>query len=320
MILSDKPETRMRDINDMAVFVEVARQGGLSPAARHLGLAVSVVSDRLTALERRMGVRLLSRTTRRQTLTEAGQAYLARATILVREIEALETTVRDIGGSLAGNLRVTAPSPLGRQLIAPFLGLFNARYPDVRLHLVLDERFNDILGEGFDIAIRGGPALDTSLSGHRLFDTRRLTVAAPGYLARHGRPERPQDLLGHRCLVFNGEGHPRAEWRFGRGAAATSLRVEGVLASSNSELPLAWALAGHGLTQKSHWEVAAHLASGALELVLEAFEPEPISFYAIHPVSIGQSRKIALFIEQLTPYLRGLVGAREGAPAAPKPA
>jgi LysR family transcriptional activator of dmlA len=296
----------MHPISEMAVFIEVVDRGSFSAAARRLGLASSVVADRVKGLERRLGVRLLARTTRRQSLTEAGATYLREARAILATVTSLETRLSEESSTPSGVLKVTAPAPVGRQWIAPFVGNFVRRYPAVRVHLTLEERYADIVGEGFDVAIRGGPVVDTALTGRRLFETRRVVVAGSDYLARHGAPASPDDLASHACIVFNTERHFHAEWRFGRGASARNLRVTGVLAATNSELPVVWALAGLGLTQKSWWEVADHIAAGRLVTVLGPFEPEPATFFAIHPVSSAQSRKIALFVDELATALKGL--------------
>lgn len=293
----------MHAIAEMDVFLEVVRQGSFSAAARHLGIAPSVVADRVAGLEKRLGVSLLTRTTRRQSLTEVGATYYAEASQIVCRVQALERDILDNAASSRGVLRVTAPIPLGRHWIAPFIGQFSARYPEISIHLTLNDRFADIVGEGFDIAIRGGLAVDSTLIGHRLFETRRVIVASPEYIARHGVPYRPEDLAEHRCLVFNTEPHFHAEWRFGRGGAANSQRLTGVMATTSSELPVAWALAGLGLAQKSWWEVVEYVVTGRLVTVLDAFEPDPAVFYAIHPVSRAKSRKIALFLEELSLFL-----------------
>jgi LysR family transcriptional activator of dmlA len=296
----------MHPISEMAVFIEVVDQGSFSAAARRLGLASSVVADRVKGLERRLGVRLLARTTRRQSLTEAGATYLREARAILATVTSLETRLTEESSTPSGVLKVTAPAPVGRQWIAPFVGNFVRRYPAVRVHLTLEERYTDIVGEGFDVAIRGGPVVDTALTGRRLFETRRVVVAGSDYLARHGAPGSPDDLASHACVVFNTERHFHAEWRFGRGDSARNLRVTGVLAATNSELPVVWALAGLGRTQKSWWEVADHIAAGRLVTVLDPFEPEPATFFAIHPVSSAQSRKIALFVDELATTLKGL--------------
>lgn len=298
----------MRDVTELEVFVEVARQGGFSAAARRLGLAPSLVADRISGLEKRLGVRLLARTTRRCSLTAAGEVYFEAGQRIASEVQALERRVAEEAGSARGALRVTAPTPLGRRHIAPFVGRFAERHPEISVHLSLDDRFLDIVGQGFDIAIRGGPSIDTSLTGHRLFETRRVVVASPGYVERHGAPARPEDLAGHRCIVHNTDPHFHAEWRFGRGEAARGVRVTGVLAATNSDLPVAWAVAGLGLAQKSWWEVAEHVEAGRLVVLLAAFEPEPAAFFAIHPVSRGQSRKVELFVGELITALGGLNG------------
>ncbi|GBQ23838.1 LysR family transcriptional regulator [Gluconacetobacter sacchari DSM 12717] len=289
----------MRDIDEMRVMVEIARQGGLSAAARHLGLAPSVVGDRLARLERRLGTRLLVRTTRRQTLTEAGRVYLDEATAILAATETLEAKVRETTGAPGGKLRVTAPTPFGRLRLAPFVADFVRRHPGIRVHLTLEDRMADIVGEGFDIAIRGAPVVDTTLTGRRLMESRRVLVASPDYLARRGTPDCPADLVRHDCLVANMTGECRATWRFGRGETARSWRIDGLLASSNSELPVQWALAGLGLTQKSLWEVEDSIGAGRLVPVMEPWEPDPVTFYAIHPVSTAHSQKIALFIGDL---------------------
>ncbi|GAB5097489.1 LysR family transcriptional regulator [Caballeronia sp. HLA56] len=298
----------MHAITEMETFVEVVRQGGFSAAARHFGLAPSVVADRVAGLEKRLGVPLLLRTTRRQSLTEVGEDYYQDATKILDDLQKLESRVIESATAVRGTLRVTAPNPLGQRWIAPFIEQFAASYPEISIHLTLDDRFADIVAQGFDIAIRGGPAVDSTLIGHRLFDTRRVVVASPAYLNRHDTPSRPEELSAHRCLVFNTQSNLNAEWRFGRGSSAQKLRVTGVLATTSSALPVAWAVAGLGLAQKSWWEVAEYIEAGRLVTVLDAFEPEPASFYAIHPISLKQSRKVALFVEELAASLSGIDG------------
>lgn len=292
----------MHDVSDMAVFVAVVQQGGFSAAGRHLGLATSVVSDRVKGLETRMGLKLLNRTTRTQVLTDGGAIYLKQATQIIADIQAMEETVMAQGSIPRGDLRVTAPGPFGRQHVAPFIGSFSLEHPQIRIHLTLEDRFSDIVAEGYDVAFRGGPVIDSQFTGRALFETRRVVVASPSYLLRSGTPQSPDDLKNHRCLVFNGESHFQAQWRFGRGSSRRSLRVEGAMASTYSELPVNWALAGLGLTQKSWWEVAPYVASGRLQTVLDDHEPDPVSFYAIHPVRSAQSRKISLFMEAATQW------------------
>lgn len=292
----------MHDVSDMAVFVEVVRHGGFSAAARYTGLATSVVSDRVKALEARLGAKLLNRTTRSQVLTESGTVYFNQASQIVDAIAHLEAQLADHCDVPRGDLRVTAPGPLGRLHIAPIVGRFCREHPQIRVHLTLDDRFSDIAGEGFDIAIRGGPAVDSQFTGRQLFSTRRVLVASPEYLQQRGVPATVQALENHRCLVFNSAAHFHAQWRLGRGDRQRLLRVEGAMATTQSELPVTWALAGLGITQKSWWEVAGHVQSGRLQTLLDSEEPEPVSFYAIHPMRLKQSRKVGLFIAALAEY------------------
>lgn len=294
----------MRSTEEMATFATIARRGSLSAAARSLGLAVSVVADRLKALEGRLGTPLLVRTTRRQTLTPAGAIYLAEIAPILEAIERLESRIRDVSSTPRGTLRVTAPQPVGRRWIAPFAGEFVSRYPDAKVHLALEDRYADIAGEGFDIAIRGGPFVESEFTGHFLFSSRRVLVASPAYLGAHGIPQTAEDLASHQCLVFNGGGHFHADWRFAKGERARTVRINSHLATTNSDLPLIWALAGLGITQKSIWEVQDHLAAGRLATIMEDDEPDPASFYAIHPVRTSQSRVLTLFIDELVTLVR----------------
>ncbi|MFP3179376.1 MAG: LysR substrate-binding domain-containing protein [Paraburkholderia sp.] len=305
---SGKSIKSMHAVTEMEIFVEVVRQGGFSAAARSLSLASSVVADRVAGLEKRLVVPLLLMTTRRQSLTEAGEDYFQEASRIINDVRTLESRIVESATAVRGTLHVTAPNPLGLRWIAPFVGRFAASYPDMATQLTLDDHFADIVAQGIDIAIRGGPAIDANLIGHHLFDTRRVVVASPAYLDDHGTPRHPDELAAHRCLVFNTQSHLHAEWRFGRGPAARKLRVTGSLASTNSALPVAWAVAGLGLVQKSWWEVSEHLAARRLVTVLDAFEPEPASFYAIHPVSRNKSRKVALFVEGLVSLFADMDG------------
>ncbi|MBX5854624.1 LysR family transcriptional regulator [Pseudomonas aeruginosa] len=289
----------MRAITDIEIFIEVVQQGGFSAAGRKLGLAPSVVADRVSNLEKRLGVPLLLRSTRRQSLTEIGENYFQEGRRIVNDLRALESHVIDSASSMRGMLRITAPNPLGQCWVAPFVGQFASSYPDIVPHLTLDDRFSDIIADSFDIAIRGGPVIDSNLIGRHLFDTRRVVVASPAYLERQGVPSHPNELAAHRCLVFSTQSNLYAEWRFKQAQVEKKLRVTGALATTNAALPVSWAVAGLGLTQKSWWEVADHIRAGRLVTVLDAFESEPASFYAIHPVSRKQSRKVALFVEGL---------------------
>src|ERR1700693_3867105 len=190
----------MHPIGEMAVFIEGVGQGSLSAAARRLGLASSVVADRLKGLERRLGVRLLARTTRRQSLTEAGATYLREARVILATVTSLETRLSEESSTPSGVLKVTAPTPVGRRWIAPFIGDFVRRYPAVRVHLTLEDRYADIVGEGFDVAIRGGPVVDTALTGRRLFETRRVVVASPDFLGGHGQTGSHDDPDSPDCI------------------------------------------------------------------------------------------------------------------------
>ena len=289
----------MREFNEMAIFVEVAARGTLSAAARRLGIATSVVSERMTALEHRLGVRLIARTTRQLALTDAGHTYLTHCRQILEHMAAAEQAVLDHRDEPRGTLRVTAPTPLGRRRIAPLVGSFVAAHPEIHVQLVLEDRLADLLADGFDVAVRGGQIADSTLVAHLLGTSRRVVVASPAYLERCGTPEKLEDLAHHACLIHSDDASPRAAWCFGTGAASRLIRLEGRLSSNNSELPIAWARAGLGVAQKSWWEVAQALRTGELVTVLNAFEPDPVPFVALHHGRSSSSRKIGLFVAHL---------------------
>lgn len=182
----------MHDVSDMAVLVAVVDQGGFSAASRRLGMATSVISDRVKNLEARLGVKLLHRTTRSQVLTQAGARYLESARRIIADIAAMEARVTEESAVACGDLRITAPGPLGRQHVAPLVARFCQRHPQIRVHLMIEDKFTDILADGYDLAFRGGPSIDSALAGRCLFTTRRVTVASAGYLQQAGVPETPK--------------------------------------------------------------------------------------------------------------------------------
>lgn len=298
----------MRAITELETFVAVVREGGFSAAGRCLGLSPSVVAERIKALELRLGVLLLVRTTRTQSLTEPGEEYFADAGRVLQDLKALEERVVERAGGVRGTLRIAAPYPLGTQVISSYIGAFSKRFPDAAVHLTLDDQFTDVVTEGIDVAIRGAPSLDSKFVGRELLRTRRVVVASPSYLKRRGVPQTPEDLAQHACLIFSANQRLSTEWRFGRGKEAMKMPVAGTLGSTCSCLPVSWAIAGAGLTQKSWWEVGAHIASGKLVTVLDDFEPEHATFYAVVPVGRTRRRLVSEFVDGLANAFAALDG------------
>lgn len=294
----------MDRFKQIETFVAVAARGSLSAAAAAEGVAPAVVSRRLDALEERLGVKLLVRTTRKVTLTFEGSAFLEDCQRLLHEWHNAEASVSLGGVKASGLLRVTAPAGFGRAHVAPLLPGFVAEHRDVSISLDLTDRLVDIVGESFDVAVRIGALDDSSLVGLKLADNRRVVVASPAYLARHGTPATPADLAQHRCLTFGHAGNQARGWTFVVDGETVSMRVGGPLECNDGAVLHAWALAGQGLAWRSEWEVGADIAAGRLVPVLEAFGAPDTAIHAVFP----QRRHLPLRVRMFIDYLKNTYG------------
>jgi DNA-binding transcriptional LysR family regulator len=256
------------DLTDVALFARVCATRNLSAAGREFGLSPAASSARMAQLERRLGARLLHRTTRRITLTQDGEAFLAQAVLLLEAAEQAASSVGDAARQPQGLLRVAASVSFGRQHIVPALAAFMAMYPGIRLDLRLSDRIIDMAEHGIDVAVRIGPLHDSALVARTLAPSRLVLVASPAYLAEHGTPAHPEDLAAHQCLVL-GNANP---WRFRDGAGAViSIRVDGRMQSDNGEALRDAAVDGLGIALQSMWAVYQQLKSGTLVQLLPAF-------------------------------------------------
>lgn len=262
-------------IAEIAAFAAVAEQGSFTKAATVLERDATVLSRRVQSLERRLGVRLLTRTTRHVALTEAGAGFLARAQAIVAALADAEEEAATLGsGEPRGTLRLALPATFGRMWIAPYLPEFMAQYPQVRIEASYTNRFVDLVTEGFDVAVRLGELADSGLVARRIAPRRRLLCAAPSFLERHGAPKRPEDLARLPCLAFTGLAtHPN--WTFGntRGERIT-VRADGPLTSDDAAALVHAAVEGLGITLSTDWLVGRELATGTLVPVLEEWLPE----------------------------------------------
>lgn len=254
-------------LEEVAAFLAVLDTGGFAPAARVLNRDASVLSRRVSSLERRLGVRLLERTTRRVTPTEAGRRFADRARMALTLLADAEREAADAGAVPQGTLRLSLPEAFGRLWVAPLLLDFLTAFPRVRIEAFYSDRFVDLVGEGFDLAIRIGRLPDSSLAARKLVVDRRLICAAPSYLASHGIPTEPADLAHHDALLFALFASP-SEWRLARGCERTRVRVSGPLLTDNAESLLHAAVAGKGLIMCSEWLAGRELADGRLVPVL----------------------------------------------------
>ncbi|MBP6676394.1 MAG: LysR family transcriptional regulator [Vitreoscilla sp.] len=289
----------MDRLKQIETFVAVATKGSLTAAAGAEGVAPAVIGRRMDALEARLGVKLLLRTTRRLSLTHEGSAFLEDCQRLITDFNNAEASVSEGGVKASGHLRVTAPAGFGRRHVAPLVPGFLAEHSDVSLSLNLSDRVVDIVNEGFDSAVRVGDMPDSSLVSVRLADNRRLCVATPAYLKRAGTPASPADLVRHQCLTLSSDASQTRGWAFLEGGALTHLRPGGRLDCSDGQVLHEWCLQGLGLAWRSTWEVQGELAAGRLVSVLDDFAAPPNGIYAIFPSARHLPLRVRLWIDFL---------------------
>ena len=289
----------MDRLKQIESFVAVAAKGSLTAAANAEGVAPAVVGRRIDALEQRLGVKLLLRTTRRITLTHEGSAFLEDCQRLLADLANAEASVSAGGVKASGFLRLTAPAGFGRRHVAPLMPAFLARHPDVKLSLNLSDRVVDIVNEGFDCAVRVGDMPDSSLISIRLADNRRRCVAAPSYLQRAGVPQQPAELGRHECLTLSSDASQTRGWAFLVDGAVTHLRPAGRIDCSDGQVLHAWCRQGLGLAWRSTWEVENDIATGTLVPVLEAFAAPPNGIYAVVPQAKHLPLRVRLWIDFL---------------------
>ncbi|WP_020652057.1 LysR family transcriptional regulator [Massilia niastensis] len=289
----------MGKFKEISTFTEVVARGSLSAAARAEGIAPAMIGRRLDALEARLGVKLLQRTTRKLVLTDEGAAFLEDCQRILSELDEAEAAVSERSARATGHLLVSAPAGFGRQHVAPLLPSFLAEHRELTVNLNLNDRVVDVLGEGVDVAIRIAPLSDSSLVGVKLADNHRVVVAAPGYLKRHGAPQQLSDLARHNCLAISSEGSQRG-WTFLDAGKPVTLKVGGNMVCNDGAVLHAWALAGKGLAWRSMWEVGAQIASGELCTVLDRYAAPGTDVYAV----FAQRRHLPLRIRAFVDFLR----------------
>jgi DNA-binding transcriptional LysR family regulator len=287
----------MDRLKQIESFVAVSIKGSLTAAALAEGVAPAVIGRRIDALEERLGVKLLVRTTRRISLTHEGSAFLEDCQRLLADLGNAEASVTAGGVKASGHLRVTAPAGFGRRHVAPLVPGFLAQHGDVSLSLNLSDRVVDIVNEGFDCAIRVGDLPDSSLVSLRLADNRRLCVAAPDYLARAGTPASPADLTKHQCLALSSDASQTRGWAFVVDGQVTHLRPGGRLDCSDGQVLHRWCVQGLGIAWRSTWEVEGDIAAGRLVSLLDGFAAPPNGIYAVFPQRRHLPLRVRLWID-----------------------
>ncbi|WP_457665476.1 LysR family transcriptional regulator [Thiolapillus sp.] len=261
----------MSKIDDMALFVQIVKAGGLAAAGRQIGLSPASMTLRLNALERRYHTRLLNRTTRKISLTDAGSRFYEACLRVVEEVKNAEALLQESDKNLSGRLRITAPSDFGRQYVAPALAEYVQLHPGVVPLLHLTDGVVDLVEHSYDLAIRYGNLPDSNLVVRHLASNYRVLVAAPGYVEKNGEPGHPDELENHRCLVMERFGELLDEWRFLFGDRHKSIRVKPALTSNDGAVIRQWALADAGIAYKSIHDVQDDLDKGRLQTVLDDY-------------------------------------------------
>lgn len=285
----------MDHLKQITAFVSAAARGSLSAAARAESVTPAMIGRRLDALEVRLGVKLLVRTTRRLSLTFEGSAFLEDCQRILNDLANAEASVSLGGVKASGHIKVSAPAGFGRRHVAPLVMDYLHRHPEVTLNLDLTDRLVDLVNENIDCAVRIGELADSSLASLKLGEMKRMVVASPDYLSRHGIPESLEDLARHECLSL---GQQRG-WTFALDGAATTTKVAGRLECNDGAVLHEWALAGKGLAWRSEWEVGDDLRSGQLVAVLDHFSAPPVGIYAVFPQRKQLPLRVRLFIDLL---------------------
>jgi DNA-binding transcriptional LysR family regulator len=289
----------MDRLKQIESFVAVAAKGSLTAAAQAEGVAPAVIGRRIDALEERLGVKLLLRTTRRITLTHEGSAFLEDCQRLLTDLANAEASVSAGGVKASGYLRITAPAGFGRRHVAPLVPRFLALHPEVNVSLNLSDRVVDIVNEGFDCAVRVGDLPDSSLVSVRLAENRRLCVATPAYLQRAGTPRQPSELSRHQCLTLSSDASQTRGWAFMVEGELVHLRPNGRLDCSDGQVLHDWCLQGHGIAWRSGWEVDSEVAAGLLASVLDDYAAPASGIYAVFPQRKHLPLRVRLWIDFL---------------------
>lgn len=285
----------MAHLKQISAFVAVGIRGSLSAAARAEGVTPAMIGRRIDALEERLGVKLLVRTTRKVSLTFEGGAFLEDCQRLLDDLANAEAAVTLGGVKASGHLRLSAPAGFGRLHVAPLLMEYLDAHEDVTAHLDLSDRIVDLVNENIDCAVRIGELTDSSLVSVRLGEMRRVVVGSPAYFAQHAVPPAPTFLVEHNCLSLG----PQRGWSFRIDGAVQTVKVGGVFECNDGAVLREWALAGKGLAWRSLWEVGADIAAGRLQTVLDDYAAPPVGIYAVFPQRRQLPLRVRLFIDLL---------------------
>lgn len=288
---------------DLTFFLGVAADDSLAAAARRMNVTASAVTQRLKALETKLGMRLTQRNGRSLLLTDEGRLLCATGGDLMRQLDMLNEELMSRRKIVSGRLRVIAPFGFGRQIIAPLCVDFQESYPDVAIDLFLTDRIGRYPDQTWDLAIHVGELAPTGLKMRTLARNQRYVCASPAYIAAHGSPSTPADLVHHRCLVLRENDEDSSLWKFRKDGEALGIRVDGVLSSNDGELIRQWALAGHGIMIRSQWDVSAEIANGKLVRLLQDHALNDADVVLLVDAASEQRQRTKRFVEHLAANL-----------------
>jgi len=294
----------MNNLTGMMVFAQVVQSKSFSKAAEVLGMSKSSVSKKVSFLEDRLGVRLLNRTTRKLGLTEVGQVFYERCERIMSEAEEAELAITRLQDEPRGHLKLSAPVSFGVKHLGKPLAEFMGRYEDLSLDMVLNDRFIDIIDEGFDMALRIGRLEDSSLIAKKIGSSRLMVSASTAYWDKHGRITDPSDLENHTCLTYS-LARDASQWIFQENGKEFSVKIKGNIKVNNGDTLRSMAIAGAGVLISPAFIIGGDVAEGRLELALEKFETEPINIYAVYPHNRHLSAKVRLLVDFLKKWFDG---------------
>ena len=282
----------------MRIFVSIADNRSLAKAGRELDLSPSVVSKNISALEDRLGARLLNRTTRSVSLTEVGFAYLDRARRIVGDVDEAEAAVSSATNAPRGHLRITAPATFSYRHVAPHLPLFSERYPDIEIDMIISDEYVDLIENNIDLAIRIAVMKDSSLIARKLAQNPRTLFASPSYIEKYGKPNHPDEILDHNLITFR-QGSPYNDWHFLVDGKIKLIHAKGKLQLNHGDAILRSAINGGGLAMLSRFVVGRHLVAGNLVSILDEYVQEDVPIYAVYPSGKHLSPKVRAFLDFL---------------------
>jgi DNA-binding transcriptional LysR family regulator len=285
------------EIAELQLFVQIVKAGNLSAAARTLNSSPAAMSRGLSALESRLGVRLVTRTSRSFELTEEGQLFYNRCARIMTDISEAEAEASSKGAAVKGMLRIGAPMELGRHLIAPLITEFRREFPEVQVHLMLSDSGLDVIDEGLDVALRVGLPADSSVIARKILSAKRIVCASPAYFKKHGIPAKPSDLLQHDCIRLVRGRRLMDAWLFQDQGKRFEVTVNGTLSTTSGEVVHDWVRAGKGIALKAAWDLESDLAAGTIVQCLSEFWCDEIDLFAICANRQHLSPRIRSFLD-----------------------